>query len=92
MGSLSNIWTAVESARFSQEVEFKETQEFVEQTALLLGKASNSISDSTENFKCCCHEHTHHSKSIKIPRDGSELLQRYYKNLFEKKLNIRHKE
>ena len=92
MSSLSNIWTAVESARFSQEVKLKETQEFVGQIVLLLGQASNSISYSTKDFKCCCHEHSHDSRSIKILRDGSELLQKYYKNLFEKKLNIRHKE
>ena len=48
MGSLSKIWTAVNSARLSKEdlleVDLKEVQEFVEQTVLLLGQASNSIS------------------------------------------------
>ena len=48
MGPLSKIWTAVESDRLSQEdsveVDLKEIQEFVEQTVLLLGQASNSIS------------------------------------------------
>ena len=47
-GPLSKIWTAAESARLSQEdsveVDLKEIQEFVEQTVLLLGQASNSIS------------------------------------------------
>ena len=42
------IWTAVESARWSQEdsveVDLKEIQQFVEQTVLLLGQVSNSIS------------------------------------------------
>ena len=46
--SLSKIWTAVESARLSQEdsvdVDLKEIQKFLEQTVLLLGQASNSIS------------------------------------------------
>ena len=48
MGPLSKIWTAVESGRLSQEdsveVDLKEIEEFVEQTVLLLGQASNSIS------------------------------------------------
>ena len=48
MGPLSKIWTAVESARLSQEdsveVDLKEIEEFVEQTVLLLGQALNSIS------------------------------------------------
>ena len=48
MSPLSKIWTAVESVRLSQddsvEVDLKEIQEFVEQTVLLLGQASNSIS------------------------------------------------
>ena len=48
MGPSSKIWTAIESARLLQEdsveVEPKEIQEFVEQTVLLLGQASNSIS------------------------------------------------
>ena len=46
--SLSKIWTAVKSARLSQEdsvdVDLKEIQKFLEQTVLLLGQASNSIS------------------------------------------------
>ena len=45
---LSKIWTAVKSARLSQEnsvdVDLKEIQKFLEQTVLLLGQASNSIS------------------------------------------------
>ena len=48
MGPLSKIWTAVESARLSQEdsveVDLKESQEFVEESVLLLGQASSSIS------------------------------------------------
>ena len=48
MGPLSKIWTTVESARSSQEdsveVDLKEIQEFVEQTVLLVGQASNSVS------------------------------------------------
>ena len=48
MGPLLKIWTAVESARLSQkdsvEVDLKEIQEFVEQTVLLVGQASNSVS------------------------------------------------
>ena len=48
LGQLSKIWTAVESARLFQEdsveADFKEIQEPVEQTILLLGQASNSIS------------------------------------------------
>ena len=48
MGPLSKIWTAVDSTRLSLEdsveVDLKEIQDFVEQTALLLGQASNSIS------------------------------------------------
>ena len=48
MGSLSKIWTAVKSARLSKEdlleVDLKEVHEFVGQTVLLLGQASNSIS------------------------------------------------
>ena len=47
MGPLSKIWTAVDSARLSQEdsveVDLKEIQ-FVKTTALLLRQASNSIS------------------------------------------------
>ena len=58
MGPLSKIWTAIGSARLSQEdsveVDLKEIQEFVEQTVLLLGQASNSIS-TTEDFTCCWH-------------------------------------
>ena len=48
MGPLSKIWTAVDSTKLSLEdsveVDLKEIQDFVEQTALLLGQASNSIS------------------------------------------------
>ena len=48
MGPLSNISTTVKPARLSQEdsveIDLKETQEFVKQTMLLLGQASNSIS------------------------------------------------
>ena len=48
MDPLLKIWTAVESARLSQEdsveVDLKEIQQFVEQTVLLLGQVSNSIS------------------------------------------------
>ena len=48
MDPLSKIWTAVESARLSQEdsveVDLKKIQEFVEQTVLILRQASNSIS------------------------------------------------
>ena len=64
-GPLSKIWTAVESARLSQEdsveVDLKEIQEFVEQTVLLLGQASNSI--SYYRFYILLALHTaHHSK------------------------------
>ena len=52
-GFFIKIWTSVESARLSQEdsVEtgLKEIQEFMEQTVLLLGQVSNSIS-TTEDF------------------------------------------
>ena len=45
---LSKIWTAVKSARLSQEnsvdVDLKEIQKFLEQTVLLLGQASNFTS------------------------------------------------
>ena len=48
MGPLLKIWTAVKSARLSQEDSMenvlKEIQELVEQTALQLGQASNSFS------------------------------------------------
>ena len=48
MDPLSKIWTAIESARLPHkdwvEVDLKEIQEYVEQTVLLLGQASNSIS------------------------------------------------
>ena len=48
MDPLSKIWTAIESARLphkdSVEADLKEIQEYVEQTVLLLGQASNSIS------------------------------------------------
>ena len=47
MGPLSKVWIAVESARLSQEdsmeADLEEIEEFVEQTVLLLGQASNSI-------------------------------------------------
>ena len=48
MGPLSKIWTAVDSARLSQEdsveADLKEIQEFVEQNVLLLGQKLNSVS------------------------------------------------
>ena len=48
MGPLLKIWTGVELDGLSQEdsveVDLKAIQEFVEQTVLLLGQTSNSIS------------------------------------------------
>ena len=95
MGPLSKIWTAVKWARLSQEdsVEFdlKEIQEFVEQTNLLLGQASNSISYCRRFYMLSALTNSP-QQSKQMLREDSELLQKYDKKLFGKKFreNIWH--
>ena len=95
MGPLSNIWTAVESARLSKEdsveVDLKEIQEFVEQTALLLGQASNSISYYRRFYMLLAITNSR-QQTKQMLREDSELLQKNDKNLFGKKFreNIWH--
>ena len=95
MGPLSKIWTAVESARLSQEnsveVDLKEIQEFVEQTVLLLGQASNSISYYRRFYMLLALTNSP-QQSKQMLREDSELLQKNDKNLLGKKFreNIWH--
>ena len=88
MGPSSKIWTAIESARLLQEdsveVEPKEIQEFVEQTVLLLGQASNSIS-YYRRFCMLWSLTNSPQQSQKMLKEDSELLQKNDKHLFEKK-------
>ena len=83
MGPLSKIWTAVESARLSQEssveVDLKEIQEFVEQTVLLLGQVSNSIS-YYRKFCMLLALTDSPEQSKQMLREDSELLQINDKN------------
>ena len=95
MGPLSKIWTAVESARLSQEdsveVDLKEIQEFVEQTVLLVGQASNSIS-YYRRFYLLLALTISPQQSKQMLKEDSELLQKNDKKLFGKKFreNIWH--
>ena len=95
MGPLSKIWTAVESARLSQEdsveVDLKEIKEFVEQTVLLLGQASNSISYYRRFYMLLALTNSP-QQSKQMLREDSELLQKNDKNIFRKKFreNIWH--
>ena len=88
MGPLSKIWTAVESARLSQEdsveVDLKEIQEFVEQTALLLEQASNSISYYRRFYMLLALTNSP-QQSKQMLREDPELLQKNDKHLFRKK-------
>ena len=95
MGPLSKIWTEVESTRWSLEdsveVELKEIQDFVEQTALLLGQASNSISYYRRFYMLLALTNSP-QESKQMPRVDLGLLQKNGKNLFGKKFreNIWH--
>ena len=95
MGPLSKIWTAVESVRLSQddsvEVDLKEIQEFVEQTVLLLGQASNSISYYRIFYMLLALTNSP-QQSSKMLREDSQLLQKNDNNLFRKRFrgNIWH--
>ena len=95
MGPLSKIWTAVESVRLSQddsvEVDLKEIQEFVEQTVLLLGQASNSISYYRSFYMLLALTNSP-QQSSKMLREDSQLLQKNDNNLFRKRFrgNIWH--
>ena len=95
MGPLSKIWTAVESIRLSLEdsveVDLKEIQDFVEQNALLLGQASNSISYYRRFYMLLALTNSP-QESKQMPREDLGLLQKNDKNLFGKKFreNIWH--
>ena len=95
MGPLSKIWTTVESARLSQEdsvkVDLKEIQEFVEQTVLLLGQVSNSISYYRMFYVLLALTNSP-QQSKQMLREDSELLQKNDKKIFRKKCrgNIWH--
>ena len=87
MDPLSNIWTAIESARLphkdSVEVDVKEIQEYVEQAVLLLGQASNSIFYYRRFYMLLVL--TNSSQQHKqMMRKDSELLQKNDNNLFGK--------
>ena len=95
MGPLSKIWTAVESARLSQEdsvqVVLKGIWKFAERTVLLLGQALNSIS-YYRRFYMFLELTNSPQQSKEMLREDSELLQKYDQNLFGKKFreNIWH--
>ena len=94
-GPLSKIWTAAESARLSQEdsveVDLKEIQEFVEQTVLLLGQASNSISYYMRFYIMLALTNSP-QQSRQMLREDSKLLKKFNKKLFGKNFhkNIWH--
>ena len=73
------------------EVDLKEIQEFVEQTILLLGQASNSISYYRRFYMLLALTNSP-QQSKQMLREDSELLQKNDKNLFGKKFreNIWH--
>ena len=87
MGSLSKIWTAVNSARLSKEdlleVDLKEVQEFVGQTVLLLGQASNSISYYRRFYMLFALTNSP-QQSKQMLREDVELLQKNEKSFLEK--------
>ena len=93
MGPLSKTWTTVDSARLSQEdsveADLKEIQEFVKPTALLLRKASNSISYYRRFYMLLALTNSP-QQSKQMLRE--ELLQKNDKYLFGKKFreNIWH--
>ena len=95
IGPSSKILTAVESARLSQknsvEVDLKEIQEFVEQTVLLLGQVSNSISYYRRFYMLLALKNSP-QQSKQMLREDSELLQKNDKKIFRKKFrgNIWH--
>ena len=95
MGPLSKIWTAVESARLSQEnsveVDLKESQEFVEESVLLLGQASSSISYYGRFYMLLALTNSP-QQSKQMLREKSDLLQKNDKNLSGEKFreNIWH--
>ena len=95
MGPLSKIWAAVESVRLSQddlvEVDLKEIQEFVEQTVLLLGQASNCISYYRIFYMLLALTNSPQQNS-KMLREDSQLFQKNDNNLFWKRFcgNIWH--
>ena len=95
MGPLSKIWTAVESVRLFQddlvEVDLKEIQEFVEQTVLLLGQASNCISYYRIFYMLVALTNSP-QQSSKMLREDSQLFQKNDNNLFWKRFcgNIWH--
>ena len=95
MGPLSKIWTSVESARLSQEdlvkVDLKESQEFVEESVLLLEQASSSIS-YYERFYMLLALTNSPQQSKQMLREKSDLLQKNDKNLSGEKFreNIWH--
>ena len=89
MGPLSKIWTAVESARLSQEdsvdVDLIKIQEFVEQAVLLLGQASNYISNYISyyiGFYMLLTLTNLPQQSKQMLREDSELFQKNDINLF----------
>ena len=73
----------------SVEVDLKEIQEFVEQTVLLLGQASNSISYCRRFYMLLALTNSP-QQSKQILREDSELLQKNDKNLFGKKFRENH--
>ena len=95
MGPLSKIWTSVESARLSQEdlveVDLKESQEFVEESVLLLEQASSSIS-YYERFYMLLALTNSPQQSKQMLREKSDLLQKNDKILSGEKFreNIWH--
>ena len=86
MGPLSKTWTTVDSARLSQEdsveADLKEILEFVKPTALLLRKASNSISYYRRFYMLLALTNSP-QQSKQMLRE--ELLQKNDKYLFGKK-------
>ena len=87
IGLLSKIWTAVESARLYQEdlveVDLKEIQKFVEQTVLLLGQASNSISYYSKFYMMLARTNST-KQSKQMPREDSEHLKKMTQFIEEK--------
>ena len=73
------------------EFDLKEIQEFVEQTNLLLGQASNSISYCRRFYMLSALTNSP-QQSKQMLREDSELLQKYDRNLFGRKIreNILH--
>ena len=85
MCPLSKMWTAVESARLSKEdlveVDLKEIQEFVEETVLPVGQASNPISCCIRFYMLLALTNSPR-QSKQMLSEESELLQKNDKSLF----------